>query len=102
MNNPSFVVKAEDTSDVFRPTSEQREALAETIEEIKKAEWWSGGIIDYREAAYPFYRLEFDVNSIIADMLTANSSTYNYDNITNNNDKIKYSMLITTENNLLS
>lgn len=101
VNNPSFVVKAEDTSDVFRPTSEQREALAETIEEIKKAEWWSGGIIDYREAAYPFYRLEFDVNSIIADMLTANSSTYNYDNITNNNDKIKYSMLITTENNLL-
>lgn len=64
INNPSFVLKAEDTGETAQLDPRQKEQLANAIT----------GITDYithenvhpkREAAYPFYRLDFDTYSMV-------------------------------------
>ncbi len=87
-NNSSFTIKAEDTNDILRPNLEQRNMLADSIITVSDVVMFDGGITDYREAAYPFYRLEFESGSIP-------------DNIGTSNGKSTYSMVVTVENSLL-
>lgn len=88
LNNPSFIIKAEDTGDVFKPTAQQRNALASSLKRVFEPVTWDGSVMDCREAAYPFYRLEFERNNVAQ-----------YD--TANENEARYSMVITTQNSLL-
>jgi beta-lactamase regulating signal transducer with metallopeptidase domain len=63
--NPSFVLKAEDTDSSMQLNAKQKEKLASAIVEISDYELFDGGISDSREAAYPFYRLDFGDYSLV-------------------------------------
>lgn len=86
IGNPSFVLKAEDIGSSMQLNAEQKEKLASAIAEISDYELFDGGITDSREAAYPFYRLEFrdyslvvtTGNKLLVLMDKNRNMTYNY------------------------
>jgi hypothetical protein len=59
LKNPSFVIKAEDTGDTAELDTQQKEQLADAISDISDYLLFDGAVSASREAAYPFYRLDF-------------------------------------------
>jgi len=59
LNNQSFVIKAEDTGDTAELDAQQKEQLADAISDISDYLLFDGAVSASREAAYPFYRLDF-------------------------------------------
>lgn len=64
INNPSFVLKAEDTGDAAQLDLQQKERLADAITEIT-GYMTHENVHSQREAAYPFYRLDFKTYSMV-------------------------------------
>lgn len=65
ITNPDFRLKAEDTGTVGVLSEKQKTELANSLQQVSDPIMVEGSVMDIREAAYPFYRLDFTDYSIV-------------------------------------